>query len=201
MILGHRCLLWIRHGELVFRTQVSWGTNKYLERPPSQYLESSRTKILEGLKQICSHIGKLFKFSKLLLLALFLGTGSKIVVFDNSNWITFLSQNGATPIVSSGQTMVAPWSRTQREGKVSSWLEAPEIRWRRTFGQIFRSNFQSCVGASVEFLDLDSADAEWEKMPKLRESRCCSPMVGRVFFLVLAESCGNLTRGQIPRRQ
>ena len=62
-----------------------------------------------------SHIGKLSKLSKYLLLALFLGKwqqnrrfGQVKYLAKEQNWITFLSQNGAMAIVSSGQTMVAP---------------------------------------------------------------------------------------------
>ena len=38
-------------------------------------------------------------------------------------------------------------------------------------------NFQSCVGSSVEFLDLETEGAKWEAMPSLRSPRSCSPKV------------------------
>jgi len=39
---------------------------------------------------------------------------------------------------------------------------------------------KSCVGTSVEFLDLETEGAKWEAMPSLRNSRSSSPKVGLV---------------------
>ena len=111
-----------------------------------------------------------------------IGEGAKldnilVTKWDNANCL-FRANHGCAVIKDSkGRKGILVVGGTGDKVKKNFWSNFP--------------NFQSCVGTSVEFLDLDIPGAKWEKMPKLRESRCCSPMVGRVFLFFSLESSGS----------